>query len=63
MTRIFDLIARKLCHSLFGPGVAAFLLDDPWQTTLFVPDMTADGSGVCPEFSEVLPVCGEFLRG
>lgn len=63
MTRIFDLLARKLCHSLFGPDTAAFLLDDPWQATLFVPDMSTDGSGACPEFSDVLPGCGEFLRG
>ncbi|KAB2967918.1 hypothetical protein [Zoogloea sp.] len=62
MTRFFDLLARKLCHSLFGPGTAAFLLDDPWQTTLFVPDITMDGPGAA-DLSDVLPCCGEFLRG
>lgn len=62
MTRFFDLLARKLCHSLLGPGTAAFLLDDPWQMTLFVPDIPADGPAGGPDLCDVLPCHGEFLR-
>lgn len=62
MTRFFDLLARKLCHSLLGAGTAAFLLDDPWQVTLFVPDIPSDGAAVGPDRCDLLSGSGEFLR-
>ena len=62
MTRLYDLIAAKLCRALLGPDAAAFFLDDPWQATLFAPEVPAEGTLAAVDLAELVPGRGEFLR-
>ena len=42
MESIFEKGVRRVVRRLFGPDVAAFVLDDDWQGLLFVPENGAD---------------------
>lgn len=62
MKQVLDALARKLCHTAFGPEVTAFLMDGQWQAPLFVPDtLDAAERGVL-ELPEIVAGTPEFLR-
>ncbi len=45
MESIFEKGVRRVVRRLFGPDVAAFVLDDDWQGLLFVPEIEARPAG------------------
>ena len=62
MKQVLDALARKLCHTAFGPEVTAFLIDGQWRAPLFVPDAFETAERGALELPEVAIGHREFLR-
>ena len=62
MKQVLDALARKLCHTAFGPEVTAFLMDGQWQAPLFVPDAFDAAERGVLELPEIVAGTREFLR-